>query len=146
MFFRDNPSYLKFRLTHCQETVNGYRIRILIGYITIAASYVALILSLLLSCQPFHAFWQINPNPGNLCQPAVSKVYILLTVCLNVATDTYLILIPVPMLWGARLPLIKKLSLIVLFSGAIFVMMAGILRGVLILRVRPPSLRSFPPV
>lgn len=39
------------------------------------------------------------------------------------------------MLWGAQLPRIKKIGLIVLFSGAIFVMVAGILRCVLILQV-----------
>ncbi|KAG9255708.1 uncharacterized protein F5Z01DRAFT_554235 [Emericellopsis atlantica] len=116
------------------ESVNGYRNRIISGYVLIGASYLALILSLLLSCQPFHHFWQIHPNPGNLCQPAISKVYVLLTVILNVLTDVYLILIPIPMLWSARLPTIKKLSLCVVFSGAIFVMTAGLLRGVLILK------------
>ncbi|RWQ96969.1 hypothetical protein C8Q69DRAFT_211252 [Paecilomyces variotii] len=41
--------------------------------------------------------------------------------------------IPAPMLWRARLPLRRRLSLMALFSGGLFVMMAGILRCVLIL-------------
>lgn len=39
------------------------------------------------------------------------------------------------MLWRARLPLRRRLSLMALFSGGLFVMMAGILRCVLILTV-----------
>ncbi|GKT54210.1 short-chain dehydrogenase reductase sdr [Colletotrichum tofieldiae] len=65
--------------------------------------------------------------------PAISKINILVTVVLNVITDLYLLSIPIPMLWGAQLPLRKKLGLIVLFSGGIFVTMAGILRCVLII-------------
>lgn len=73
---------------------------------------------------------------------------------LNVATDIYLMTIPAPvsvllspaekdrlvdivdqMLFKARLRWREKLELLVLFSGGLFVMMAGILRCVLILTV-----------
>jgi hypothetical protein len=53
----------------------------------------------------------------------------------NVLTDLYLVAIPVPILVRARLPLVQKLSLLVVFSGAFFVMAAGIVRGALILEV-----------
>ncbi|KAJ9223967.1 hypothetical protein DTO027B5_3717 [Paecilomyces variotii] len=66
-------------------------------------------------------------------QPAVSKIDIYVTVVLNFATDAYLMTIPAPMLWRARLPLRRRLSLMALFSGGLFVMMAGILRCVPIL-------------
>lgn len=69
------------------------------------------------------------------CQPAISRINIFVTVVLNVLTDLYLLSVPVPMLWSAKLPTFKKLGLIVLFSGGIFVTMAGILRCVLILTV-----------
>jgi hypothetical protein len=78
---------------------------------------------------------QLTDNRIDICQPALSKLYILLTVALNVATDLYLILIPVPMLWSTQLPTFKKLTLVVVFSGALFVMAAGIVRGVVILEV-----------
>lgn len=71
----------------------------------------------------------------DLCQPASSKLYIFLIVSLNIVTDLYLILIPIPMLWGAQIPKVKKIGLVVLFSGGIFVMVAGLLRCVLILKV-----------
>ncbi|GKZ38700.1 hypothetical protein AbraIFM66950_011069 [Aspergillus brasiliensis] len=107
-------------------------IRIRIAYIAIAVTYIAVILSILVGCHPIQKNWQINPNPGNYCQPAVSHIDVYVTVFLNVATDLYLISIPTPILFKARLPWREKLELLVLFSGGIFVMACGILRCVLI--------------
>lgn len=59
-----------------------------------------------------------------------------MVMILNIVTDLYLVLIPIPMFWGVKLPVLKRLSLMLVFSGAFFVMAAGILRGVLILKVR----------
>ncbi|KAJ5110248.1 hypothetical protein N7532_002893 [Penicillium argentinense] len=109
------------------------RVRIHVAYGLIAATYIATICSILFGCHPMHKNWQIYPDPGNYCQPAVSKIDIYVTVVLNVVTDIYLISIPAPMLFKARLRWREKLELLVLFSGGLFVMMAGILRCVLIL-------------
>ncbi|KAJ5824769.1 hypothetical protein N7447_007109 [Penicillium robsamsonii] len=109
------------------------RIRIHIAYVLIGITYIATICSILFGCHPIDKNWQIYPDPGNYCQPAVSKIDIYVTVVLNVATDLYLISIPAPMLFKARLRWREKLELLILFSGGLFVMMAGILRCVLIL-------------
>lgn len=53
----------------------------------------------------------------------------------NVLTDVYLVIIPLPIVWRARLPLLQKLSLMVVFSGAFFAIAAAITRGVLLLNV-----------
>ncbi|KAL4875428.1 hypothetical protein BJY04DRAFT_232695 [Aspergillus karnatakaensis] len=108
------------------------KIRVKIAYALIAATYIAVICSILFGCHPMKKNWQIYPDPGNYCQPAVSKIDVYVTVTLNVATDIYLISIPTPILFKARLPLREKLELLILFSGGIFVMAAGILRCVLI--------------
>lgn len=42
--------------------------RVRLAYIILAVTYLATELSLLLSCQPFHWFWQINPDPGSKYQ------------------------------------------------------------------------------
>ncbi|KAK6207742.1 hypothetical protein QIS74_12823 [Colletotrichum tabaci] len=115
------------------EGLHNYRKRIICGFVLIIVTWLAVFFSIIFSCHPIHKNWQIHPDPGNLCQPAISKINILVTVVLNVITDLYLLSIPIPMLWGAQLPLRKKLGLIVLFSGGIFVTMAGILRCVLII-------------
>lgn len=71
-------------------------IRIRIAYFLIGATYIAVIISILAGCHPIQKNWQINPNPGNYCQPAVSHIDVYVTVVLNVATDVYLISIPTP--------------------------------------------------
>jgi hypothetical protein len=114
----------------------NFRTRIHIGFAMILATWLAVLLSILFSCFPLSKNWQIYPDPGNFCQPAISRVDIFVTVVLNVVTDIYLLTIPIPMLWQSRLPPFKKAGLIVLFSGGIFVTMAGILRCVLIITVR----------
>ena len=70
---------------------------------------------------------------ADYCQPAVSKLDLYVTVVLNVATDIYLMSIPLPMLWGANLEKRRKISLMLIFAGGIFVMAAGILRCALII-------------
>ncbi|KAK3318778.1 hypothetical protein B0H66DRAFT_249663 [Apodospora peruviana] len=110
-----------------------FRPRILAGFGIIVSTWLAVLLSILLSCVPLEKNWQIYPDPGNFCQPAISKIDIFVTVVLNVLTDLYLLSIPIPMLWKSSLKPAKKAGLMVLFSGGIFVTMAGILRCVLIL-------------
>lgn len=117
-------------------------------------TYLATQLSLLLSCQPFHAFWQINPNPGSecsdvilravylsnelcaeFCQPTNSPVYVLVVVILDIVTDIYLLSIPLPLLWAVKINLKRKIPLVALFSGAAFVIAAAIIRAVSIISV-----------
>ncbi|EAW08923.1 uncharacterized protein ACLA_098650 [Aspergillus clavatus NRRL 1] len=113
------------------------KLRVQVAYVSIAATYLAVILSILFGCHPMEKNWQIYPNPGAYCQPAISPIDVYVTVVLNVLTDLYLITIPTPMLFKARLPWREKLELFVLFSGGIFVMAAGILRCVLIVTAGP---------
>ncbi|KAH6951140.1 hypothetical protein BKA56DRAFT_505876 [Ilyonectria sp. MPI-CAGE-AT-0026] len=114
--------------------LRAYRTRINVGFVLIAVTYIAIMASIFFGCQPFHNLWQIDPDPGNLCQPASSKLLIFLVVTLNIVTDIYLMAIPIPVLWKAKVPKFKKLMLVLLFSGGVFVMVAGILRCVLILK------------
>ncbi|KAK0715575.1 hypothetical protein B0H67DRAFT_490425, partial [Lasiosphaeris hirsuta] len=110
-----------------------FKMRIHIGFGLIVSTWLAVLFSILFGCMPFEKNWQIYPDPGNFCQPAISKIDIFVTVVLNVVTDLYLLSIPIPMLWRASIKPVKKAGLILLFSGGAFVTMAGILRCVLIL-------------
>ncbi|GAB1319305.1 Rhodopsin domain-containing protein [Madurella fahalii] len=111
----------------------GFRKRVYTGFVLIATTWIAVLLAILLGCYPLSKNWQIYPDPGNSCQPAISKVDILVTVVLNVLTDIYLMSIPIPMLWHSSLRPFKKAGLILLFSGGAFVTVAGVLRCVLII-------------
>ncbi|KXX75496.1 hypothetical protein MMYC01_208110 [Madurella mycetomatis] len=111
----------------------GFRKRIYTGFVLIAVTWIAVLLAILLGCFPLSKNWQIYPDPGNACQPAISKIDIFVTVVLNVLTDIYLMSIPIPMLWNSSLRPFKKAGLILLFSGGAFVTVAGVLRCVLII-------------
>ncbi|KLU83806.1 hypothetical protein MAPG_02857 [Magnaporthiopsis poae ATCC 64411] len=110
-----------------------FKIRVYIGFGLILSTWLVVFLSIMFGCMPFEKNWQIYPDPGNLCQPAISKINVLVTVVLNVLTDMYLLSIPLPMLWQASLKPAKKAGLMVLFGMGLFVTLAGILRCVLIL-------------
>ncbi|KAI1773794.1 hypothetical protein F4818DRAFT_101827 [Hypoxylon cercidicola] len=109
-----------------------YVIRINIGFALLLASFITILLNLFFSCRPFNKYWQIYPDPGNVCQPAVSNQVIWVYLSMNVITDLYLISIPVPMLWQSSLKPVKKMGLIILFSGGLFVVACAILRCALI--------------
>ncbi|QGA20810.1 hypothetical protein EYB26_008518 [Talaromyces marneffei] len=112
--------------------------RVRVAYIFLGVVYLATALSILLSCQPMHKFWQINPDPGiYICQPTVSKVYILVGVVLNVFTDAFLLCIPLPLLWKVEIGLKRKISLMILFSGGIFIIAASIIRAAMVLSSGP---------
>ncbi|KAJ6094200.1 hypothetical protein N7467_003045 [Penicillium canescens] len=111
--------------------------RVRLAYGILAVTWIATQLSLLLSCQPFHAFWQISPNPGKFCQPTNSPVYVLVVVILNIITDIYLLSIPLPLLWTVNISLKRKVPLMALFSGAAFVITASIIRAVTIMSSGP---------
>ncbi|KAI2629909.1 hypothetical protein GGR54DRAFT_284512 [Hypoxylon sp. NC1633] len=110
----------------------GYITRIYFGFGLLLATYTAGTLNLFLGCRPFHKNWQIYPNPGNECQPAISNGVVWVFGSLNVVTDLYLISIPLPMLWQSSLKPVKKFGLIILFSGGIFVIVCALLRAVFI--------------
>ncbi|KAM5349158.1 hypothetical protein ACJ41O_008981 [Fusarium nematophilum] len=107
--------------------------RVKIAYVILAVTYAAVALTILLSCQPMHHFWQVTPDPGTLCKPTNSPAYVLVVVIPNILTDIYLLSIPLPLLWGVNISLRRRLTLMLLFSGALFIMMAGTIRAVVIL-------------
>ncbi|QSS53272.1 hypothetical protein I7I53_00475 [Histoplasma capsulatum var. duboisii H88] len=109
-----------------------YRIQLYIGFGFIVVSWVAVVLNLFLACRPFNKYWQIYPDPGNVCQPAVSNQIIWVYLGFNVATDMYLLSIPIPMLWQSSIKPMKKVGLTVLFSGGLLVMACAVVRVVMI--------------
>ncbi|KAL7957718.1 hypothetical protein V8C34DRAFT_285067 [Trichoderma compactum] len=125
-------SLLIFYIRLTDGLARHYRIRIYIGFAFLAASYVVVALNLYLSCRPFHKLWQIYPDPGNVCHPAVSNQIIWVYWAFNVTTDLYIISIPLPMLWAITLTPWRKIRLIFLFSSGLFVVVCATLRCALI--------------
>ncbi|AEO58639.1 hypothetical protein MYCTH_2306113 [Thermothelomyces thermophilus ATCC 42464] len=122
-------SRLTTNLAHLQ-------IRVYIAYVFIGVTWVITTLLLLFGCRPMSKYWQIYPDPG-ICQPTNSKLYVLSVLIPDILTDLYLLSIPLPLLWSTNISVKKKISLTVLFSGVLFVIMAAIIRGVVILTSGP---------
>ncbi|KAH8664628.1 hypothetical protein BX600DRAFT_512636 [Xylariales sp. PMI_506] len=115
------------------ENLQGYKSAICFGFVIIITTWLTVHLTLLAGCYPFSKYWQINPDPGVSCQAAISHVFILTSVILDIATDAYLLSIPLPMLWRANMTTAKKFGLTAIFSGAIFVMAAALVRCIMIM-------------
>ncbi|RFU34288.1 hypothetical protein B7463_g2078, partial [Scytalidium lignicola] len=104
-----------------------------IGFVIVPISFFITFLTILFGCFPISKHWQINPDPGNFCQPAVSKLQAYTLITMNLSTDFYIMAIPLPMIWGTRMGLRKKFGLLLMFCGGIFTTVAGLLRCILIL-------------
>ncbi|TDZ49877.1 hypothetical protein CTRI78_v007776 [Colletotrichum trifolii] len=115
------------------EGVHKMKDLIFWAYIIMPVTYVACLLVAFFKCHPFDHQWQINPNPGNNCLPAISSLQTIFVMAMNTATDFYLMAIPLPMVWKSGLPWRKKVTLMIMFSGGFLEMTFGILRCVSIL-------------
>ncbi|PLB35332.1 uncharacterized protein BDW47DRAFT_128265 [Aspergillus candidus] len=113
----------------------GYRYRgpVYVGFALVIGTMLISIITIFTACRPFHRYWQINPDPGNACQAAVSTPVVWASFASNVSTDIYLILIPIPMLWISRLKLLKKVTTTIVFGAGLFVLVCAILKSVFVL-------------
>ncbi|OKL62140.1 hypothetical protein UA08_02992 [Talaromyces atroroseus] len=95
-----------------------HRLVQVIGIFT-AASYLLIeICFFAVWCRPFHDYWAIPATTRNC---SVYTDHMILVLSLNVATDLFMMSIPLPLLIQARLSLWKKITLCCVFSLGSFV-------------------------
>ncbi|KAB8074039.1 hypothetical protein BDV29DRAFT_127641 [Aspergillus leporis] len=126
-------SMLAFYVRLTEGLGRRYRIPVYVGFALVIGTFVASVVTILAACRPFHKYWQINPDPGNICQAAVSKPIVWVSFAANVSTDIYLITIPIPMLWKSSLRLMKKIASTIVLSAGVFVLICAILKSVFVL-------------
>ncbi|KFY32591.1 hypothetical protein V493_00060 [Pseudogymnoascus sp. VKM F-4281 (FW-2241)] len=110
-----------------------FRIRLWLGFGLVVATFIASILTIYGACVPVSRYWQINPDPGNFCQGAVSMPIVWVTFISSVITDIYLIFIPIPMLWGTRLKLAKKIAATIVLGAGVFVLVCSLLKTIFVI-------------
>jgi hypothetical protein len=130
-------------LTNCRQNGLGrrYRLSVVFGFALVLAGFVASVGALFFSCLPFRKYWQINPDPGSACQPAVSRPIIWASYAANLTSDLYLIIVPLPLLWGSGLRLHEKIASTIVLSAGIFVLVCASIKTsyiVTVSLVRPP--------
>lgn len=126
-------SMLFFYMRLMEGLDRRYRMRIYLGFFLVIGTFMTTILTIFLGCRPFNHYWQVSPDPGKQCQPAVSDPIVWSSFAANVTTDLYLIAIPLPLLWGSTLKLVKKLASTIILGAGIFVLVCAILKTVYVL-------------
>ncbi|PZC87850.1 hypothetical protein A1F95_11188, partial [Pyrenophora tritici-repentis] len=115
------------RLTSCLQKLRAH-VHIAFGLITI--TFITSLLTIYLSCQPFSHYWQIVPNPGNVCQAAISKPIIWVTFVSNLSTDVHLLLIPFLMLRKSRLKKYEKVAIMLVLGAGVLVIACATLKSI----------------
>jgi hypothetical protein len=113
-----------------QNGLQRYQTRIYIAMGLIITTFMVVIMTIYLSCRPFPHYWQINPDPGTVCQAAVSKPILWVSFVSNVSTDMFLLLIPVPMLWKSSLKTAKKIAATMVLSAGVLVIICAVLKSI----------------
>jgi hypothetical protein len=65
----------------------------------------------------------------------VSRPIVWSSFAANVTSDIYLIMIPLPLLWGSRLRLIEKIASTLVLGAGIFVLVCATVKTVFIVTV-----------
>lgn len=82
--------------------------------IFLLVTFIAVVITTLCECQPFDHYWQVVPDPGPRCRQGFAQ---LITMgASDIITDLLLVLWPLPIIIRSRMPLKRKISLVLLFS------------------------------
>ncbi|KJZ79025.1 hypothetical protein HIM_01798 [Hirsutella minnesotensis 3608] len=111
------------------DRVDNMAMKVKLGFVLVISTYLAVFFTILFGCFPVSKHWQINPDPGT-----VSQLQAWLVVWTNVLTDLYIISIPLPMIWRARISIGRKAGLCVMFCCGLIAAGFGVARCVFILR------------
>ncbi|KAF2199027.1 hypothetical protein GQ43DRAFT_450569 [Delitschia confertaspora ATCC 74209] len=119
------------------DGVSNMQLKVKVGFAFVFVTFFATFFTILCGCWPISKHWQIYPDPGNFCYPAVSRLQAWTLITTNIVTDLYIMSIPLPMVWNAHISVGKKLALMAMFCGGILTTVAGILRCTFVLLDRP---------
>ncbi|EJP64211.1 integral membrane protein, putative [Beauveria bassiana ARSEF 2860] len=81
---------------------------------TLLATFIAVVISDLAECRPFHHYWQVLPDPGGQCRQGYVQLLTMATC--NVLTDLLLVIFPIPIILHSHMQLKRKIQLVLLFS------------------------------
>lgn len=92
----------------------GRRIRIALYTISamLFAWFVGALASGLVVCEPLPKFW-VHSIPGH-CLDTIT--YFRAIAGTNLATDVFLLVLPIPIVWGLHRPVSERLALIAVFT------------------------------
>jgi len=104
----------------------SYETTLLFIRITLALTFLAIVISDLSECQPFAHYWQVLPDPGGQCRQGYVQL-LTMAVC-NVLTDLLLVFFPIPIIIRSHMSVKRKIQLVLLFSLSLSVVGVTIYR------------------
>nr|XP_036588408.1 uncharacterized protein CTRU02_01460 [Colletotrichum truncatum]KAF6799781.1 integral membrane protein [Colletotrichum truncatum] len=99
---------------------------------TLVATFIAIIISDLAECRPFHHYWQVTPDPGGQCRQGFAHL-ITMATC-NIITDALLVFFPIPIILRSQMGPKRKVQLTLLFSLSLAVIGVTIYRVTHVMR------------
>lgn len=75
-------------------------------------SFFSIVLEALLLCRPIQYGW--NKSIHGVC--GIQQLGFLLTGIVNIIIDVFIVLLPMPMLWGLQMPLTRKVAISGIFG------------------------------
>lgn len=111
--------------SHIMDGIRWVARTIKFAWVAIVGTFIAVVLATLLECQPFHLYWQVQPDPGS----CVKGYYQLLFQCIsNIGLDLLLLAISYPILYCTDRTWKQHLRVLVLFILGTFCILITILR------------------
>ncbi|KAK7754061.1 hypothetical protein SLS62_003907 [Diatrype stigma] len=104
----------------------SHEITLIFIRITLVVTFIAVLISDLAECRPFHGYWQVLPDPGGRCRQGY--VQLITMACCNVITDLLLVFFPVPIILRSHMNTKKKIQLVMLFSLSLAVVVVTLYR------------------
>ncbi|KAL4740451.1 hypothetical protein BDV11DRAFT_96002 [Aspergillus similis] len=90
------------------------KIFLIFVYYFLGSTLLAVVIATLAECQPFTQHWQVVPDPGPNCRTGFANV-ITMGAC-DIITDLLLVGFPIFIILRTRMPLKRKIALVVLFA------------------------------
>lgn len=94
-----------------EATLQGIRVFLFV-------TFAAVVVATLSECRPFHAYWQVIPDPGPQCRQGYAQL-LTMGAC-GIVTDILLIGFPIPVVLASGQSWQRKLQMGLLFSLSIF--------------------------
>ncbi|KAI1102452.1 hypothetical protein F4804DRAFT_313104 [Jackrogersella minutella] len=100
-----------------------------ITWVTVGATFVAVVLATFLECRPIDLYWQVDPDPGQCVR---AYVQLLILGVSNVIIDVLVLVIAYPLICLRKRSLSQYISLYTLFALGTFCIVVTIIRVVLV--------------
>jgi len=115
------------------KTAHKSTIAVNIFIFVVLGFYVPMQFAKIFVCTPIPAYWDRAPYPNATCLDM--RVIYLSDTIMSTVTDLAVLIVPIPLVWGARMPLRMKLRAIGMLAAGGLAVVASITRVVFVRQI-----------